>query len=337
MKSTNAIWVGGIATALIVPLGSARADDTSGAQQTQQTQQTHETQYPTGHKTKTTTTTTTTTTPSKNKAKETDQSGAGKADKGDKTSQSDKNTGTVESVTKDTGEAARKANESVVGPKVSRSNDEIARDPKLRPKDNREAKKAGEAVGRATTTAAEGVASVVQDTTRATDAPGPYSPFTLSWSPLGLIVGGRVSIQGEWVPTTHHVILLSPHFVHTSQDVATSTDTTVSQTFTGVGAELGYRYYTGHRGTNGVFIGPSVIGGVYNGSLPNDSHVFTDIGGALDVGFKGIIANHLAIGGGVGIEYLHVSHDFGDLSTAPAAIAASGVKPRLLFELGYGF
>jgi hypothetical protein len=305
---------------LIVSTGSARADDTSI----------------TPHKTKTTTTTTTTTQP-KNKAKETDQSASGKADKGDKTAESDKNTGTVESVTKDTSEAGKKVNESIVGPEVSRTNEEKARDPRLRPKDDREAKKAGEAVGRATTTAAEGVAVVVQDTTRATDAPGPYSPFTLSWNPLGLIVGGRVSIQGEWVPTTHHAVVLSPHFVHTSADVSLATENQVSQTFTGVGAELGYRYYTGHRGTNGVFIGPSVIGGVYNASLPNDDHAFTDIGGALDVGFKGIIANHLAIGGGVGIEYLHVSHDFGDLPTAPAAIAASGVKPRLLFELGYGF
>ncbi len=205
------------------------------------------------------------------------------------------------------------------------------------PKDDREAKQAAEAVGRATTTAAAVVGGAVQDTTRATDGTGSYRPFALEWNPLGLIIGGRVCIQAEWAPVTHHVILFNPFFVHTTADVNTGADTTAHQAFTGGGAELGYRYYTGHRGMNGFFIGPSFIAGAYNAALQDSSETFTTFGVALDVGVQAIVANHLVLGGGVGIEYLNVSHDFGDLPTAPSQIAITGVKPRLLFSAGYGF
>jgi hypothetical protein len=244
---------------------------------------------------------------------------------------------TVEKVSADADKSATKANESVVGTETQQTNEQRARDPKLRPKTDKEAKEAGLAVGRATTTAAEYVATAVEDTTRTTDKPGAYEPFALSVNPLGLIVGGRWSVQAEWAPVTHHVILVSPHIIHSSADIAVSPSTMDSQTFTGFGGELGYRYYTGHRGMNGVFIGPSLIGGVYNAALLSRDQAFTDFGVAADVGFKGLIANHLALGGGVGIEYLHVSHDFGDLPTAQSTIASSGLKPRLLFEAGYAF
>lgn len=234
-------------------------------------------------------------------------------------------------------EAARAANEAVVGAEVQRENERKARESQARLKAEREAKKSGEAVGKTTTTAAEAVATAVADTTRFADPPGPYSPFAIELNPLGLVVGGRWSAQIEWAPVTHHVILASPHFIHTSQDVAVTADTRESETFTGVGGELGYRYYTGHRGMNGVFIGPSLIGGVYNASLLGGNQVFTDYGIAADIGLKGLVADHFAVGGGIGVEYLHVSHDFGDLPTGAAAIAASGVKPRILFEAGYAF
>jgi hypothetical protein len=239
----------------------------------------------------------------------------------------------VEKTTKEGADTARKANEAVVGRETQAENEAKARDSRTRAKDNREAKETGEAVGKTTTTAAE----VVADATRFADPPGPYSPFAIEVNPLGLVVGGRWSAQVEWAPVTHHVILASPHFIHTSQDVAINPDVRESQTYTGVGGELGYRYYTGHRGMNGVFIGPSLIGGVYNASLPAGSQAFTNYGIAADVGLKGLVGDHVALGGGVGIEYLHVSHEFGDLPTGAAAIASTGFKPRLIFEAGYAF
>lgn len=233
---------------------------------------------------------------------------------------------------------AAQANTAVVGKKTESDNERRARDPNLRPKPGG-SKDTAEAVGRTTTTAAEVVGKAVEDTTRATDKPGSYAPFSLEWNPLGLIIGGRVSIQGLWAPTTHHVVVINPHFIHTSADIALTVDPTTksTQTYTGVGGELGYRYYTGHRGMNGVFIGPSLIGGVYNASLPGSDQVFTDWGFAADVGLQEIIGDHFTIGGGVGLEYLHASHDFGDLPAGPSAIAKTGVKPRLLFSGGYAF
>lgn len=236
-----------------------------------------------------------------------------------------------------TDEAAKDANESIVGSDAQSENERQAQDAKLRPKTDKESKDAAQKVGKATTTAAETVGTAVQDTTRSLDAPGKYNPVAVSLNPLGLFVGGRFSITGEWAPVTHHVIALSPHVVNTSADIAVSANNTQSQTYSGFGGEVGYRYYTGHKGMNGVFVGPSLIGGVYNASLPGRDQAFTNIGVAADIGLKYIAWEHLALGGGVGLQYLNVSEDFGDVPNGPSQIAETGIKPRLLFEAGYAF
>jgi hypothetical protein len=233
-------------------------------------------------------------------------------------------------------ESARAANAQVVGERTSRENEQKARNPELRPKEG-EGKEGGQEVGKTTLTAAQIVGEAVADTTRATDKPGSYQPFAAEWNPIGLFVGGRVSLNLEWVPVTHHAIEVSPHFTHTTSDVATSPDVKESQSYTGFGGEIGYRYYTGHRGPNGVFVGPSIIAGAYNASLPGGDKAFTNLGIAADVGAQAILFDHLVVGGGVGIEYLKVSHDFGDLPTSASMIASSGVKPRLLLEAGAAF
>ncbi len=182
-----------------------------------------------------------------------------------------------------------------------------------------------------------GFGRVVRDVTESVDQAGTYNPFAIEVNPLGLFVGGRLSFNAEWAPAVHHALVVSPYFVHTTADIAVSGNATTSQAFTGVGGELGYRYYTGHRGMNGIFVGPSLIAGVYNAGLPNGNQPFTNIGIAADVGVQDVFWNHLIVGGGIGVEYLSVSHDFGDLPTGPSTIASSGVKPRLLLSAGYGF
>jgi hypothetical protein len=182
-----------------------------------------------------------------------------------------------------------------------------------------------------------GFGGIVRDVTRSVDRPGKYNPFSIGLNPLGLFVGGRLSFEAEWAPTVHHAIVVSPHFVHTTADVATGGNTTMSQAFTGIGGEIGYRYYTGHRGMNGIFVGPSLIAGVYNAGLPTGNQAFSNVGLAADVGLQDVLWNHVIVGGGVGLEYLLVSHDFGDLPAGPSTVAASGLKPRMLFTLGYGF
>jgi hypothetical protein len=250
--------------------------------------------------------------------------------------------GVVPRINQEAQQKGNELNEQIVGPATQQQNERSAENPanaskRREQEDKAEARKAANEIGRTTTTAANVVGQEVADVTASTDRPGRYDPFAIEYDPLGLIVGGRVSFNLEWAPITHHVFQLSPHFVHTSADVAVSPSETESQAFTGFGGELGYRYYTGHRGMNGVFVGPSLIAGAYNAGLPSGNQPFTDIGIAADVGIQEIFFNHLVVGGGVGIEYLSVSHDFHDLPTGPATIASSGVKPRFLLEAGYGF
>jgi hypothetical protein len=234
-------------------------------------------------------------------------------------------------------QAGRQANVQAVGEEAQQTNEQRAAnlpDPKQQ---RLSADRLANDIGRVTTTAASVLANGVVDITQGADSQRHYSPFAIEINPLGLIVGGRWSLGLEWAPVTHNVIILSPHFVHTSNDVQVNGDVTALQTFTGAGGELGYRYYTGHGGMSGVFLGPSAIVGVYNAVQPNGNEVFTNVGVAFDVGAQWIFNRHFVVGAGVGIEYLNVSHDFHDVPTSAGEIASSGVKPRLLFALGYGF
>lgn len=248
---------------------------------------------------------------------------------------------TVKEGVKEQEQATEAMQEDLVGKEQQAENVRRAREAedmqKREAEDKRDAREAGEAVGRATTTAATGVIEAGQDVTRALDQPGKYNPIAVTWNPLGSIVGGRVSFNVEYAPVTHHVIIASPHFANPSQDVSVEPGVMRTNRFTGVGGELGYRYYTGSRGMNGIFIGPSLMGGVYNADLMQGSTAFTNIGVALDLGVQQVFWDHLALGAGVGIQYLSVSESFGDLATGPSTIASSGVKPRLLAQAGYAF
>jgi len=254
--------------------------------------------------------------------------------------------GAIDQANSDADRAGQQINQHVVGPKRQRQNEWEAQHPNAdqRRDRNRQGNPSMQApppaareAGQDTENAVTGVSRTVDEATAATDKAGPYRPFAIEYDPLGLFIGGRVSFNLEWVPVTHHAIEVSPHIVHTTSDVAISGSTTESQAFTGVGTEIGYRYYTGHRGANGVFVGPSLIVGAYNAGLPASNQAFTDVGVAADVGLQEIFWDHLVVGGGVGIEYLSVSTDFHDLPTGPSTIASSGIKPRFLLEAGYGF
>jgi hypothetical protein len=175
-----------------------------------------------------------------------------------------------------------------------------------------------------------------EEATRAAER-GKYNPFSIELNPLGFVVGGRASINLEYAPVTHHALVLSPHFVNTTSEIAVSEDRMNTQTFTGGGAELGYRYYSGTRGINGIFVGPSIIGGYFNANLPGGNTGFTNVGLAVDVGYQEVFFDHLVLGAGIGAEYLRVSERFGDLPAAPSAIATTGLKPRLLAQAGYAF
>jgi hypothetical protein len=222
---------------------------------------------------------------------------------------------------------ARDVNKVVVGAPQQRKNDIEAHAPR----------RYGQANMQPNAPAIDERPGVIADVTRWTDKPGDYRPFSAEFNPLGLLIGGRLSFTAEWAPVVHNAIVLNGYYVNTSADVAMSGETFETQTFTGGGGELGYRYYTGHRGMNGIFIGPSLILGSYSASLPHGNQFFTNAGVAVDAGVQTILADHFLVGAGAGIEYLNVSHDFHDLSTGPSTVASSGLKPRVLLSAGYGF
>ena len=185
---------------------------------------------------------------------------------------------------------------------------------------------------------APATSTAVQD--RATDS-APVKPFkslAVEINPLAASIG-RYSIQGEWLPVEHQALVLNPHLDHVSTNVGFGGGATISDSFTGFGTELGYRYYTGSRGANGFFVGPSVLVAHYSESAAGQSTSFNSIGGAVDVGGQFLIGPGVIVGFGVGLQYtknsLNGSTD--GLGFAASAIAGDGLRPRALLTVGYAF
>ncbi len=175
------------------------------------------------------------------------------------------------------------------------------------------------------------------------DAPadGEYKHFSIVANPLALSIG-RYSIQGEWLPALHHALTLNPFYTHASAGTLTvNGDTEDLGTFSGGGAEFGYRFYTGSKGPNGFFVGPSFLIADYSQSGGGEPSVsFTSVGAAFDIGGQGVVGPGIVIGGGFGLQATKNSKDFGstsDLNFASAVIAGGGIRPRFLFHIGYAF
>ena len=160
--------------------------------------------------------------------------------------------------------------------------------------------------------------------------------ISLELNPLGLAVG-RYSIQGEYMLARHHAVTLNPFFTSTSIKV---NDVEVGS-LTGFGGELGYRFYTGSKGANGFFAGPSVLFASYSSSPVGGgaSQSFTALGGAVDIGGQFIIGPGVVLGFGGGLQYTKNSEDLNtaNLNLASAVIAGGGVRPRALLAVGYSF
>lgn len=168
-----------------------------------------------------------------------------------------------------------------------------------------------------------------------------HKSFAIVLNPLAIGIG-RYSIQAEYLPATHHAITLNPFFASVPVTATVNGKEVDLGSLTGFGAELGYRYYTGTKGPNGFFIGPSLLFGAYStdgGGTNAQSKSFTGIGGALDLGGQAVIGPGFTIGGGFGMQYTSVSEDFttDDFNLAGAIIAGGGLRPRFLFAIGWAF
>jgi hypothetical protein len=111
------------------------------------------------------------------------------------------------------------------------------------------------------------------------------------------------------------------------------------------GGEIGYRFYTGANGPQGVFLGPSLvampIAYPYVGAdLRAEVTSFEAYGAALDVGAQAIVDGGLTLGVGIGAMYLAYSPP--PSVAPPAGVAIPGfaephVLPRLLLAAGWSF
>jgi hypothetical protein len=164
--------------------------------------------------------------------------------------------------------------------------------------------------------------------------------IALEVNPLGLAIG-RYSISAEYLLAKHHALTLSPFYANAPVTATINGKEIDGGALTGFGGELGYRYYTGSKGANGFFVGPSALFGVYSQSAPGGatSQSFSAIGGAVDIGGQAIIGPGIVIGGGFGLQYTKNSEelDTANLNLASAVIAGGGVRPRFLLSLGYSF
>ena len=165
--------------------------------------------------------------------------------------------------------------------------------------------------------------------------------ISLELNPLGFAIG-RYGIQGEYMLARHHAVTLNPFYAHAPVTVTVGGKDVDAGSLNGFGGELGYRFYTGDKGANGFFVGPSVLFASYSqsggvGTASSDS--FTSVGGALDVGGQFIIGPGVVVGFGGGLQYTKTSQDIdtANLNLASAIIAGGGIRPRVLLAVGYSF
>ncbi len=80
-----------------------------------------------------------------------------------------------------------------------------------------------------------------------------FKPIALTLNPLSLILT-RIGLNVEYLPAAHHGIMLNPY----GQFISAG-DNANGTKYTNWGAELGYHFYTGSKGANGFFVGPSLV------------------------------------------------------------------------------
>ena len=179
----------------------------------------------------------------------------------------------------------------------------------------------------------------------------PYSDMTpatrrlaITWNPLSYFVAGRIGGSASIMIVSHLGLELTLFHV----DVTTGSDS--NNQFIGWGQELGFRYYSGENGPRGFFIGPSLLLGNYT-AIPlvgGDQIRYRVPGVAVDLGYQALVIDRFVIGLGIGVQYTRPtasspwkwpSDSFRlPQQEFPASIYANaGVRPRVLFAVGFSF
>jgi hypothetical protein len=167
---------------------------------------------------------------------------------------------------------------------------------------------------------------------------------TVTVNPLAVVMG-RYGANVELLPARHHAVHVSGH-VHTFSMamvralVPEHQDRLTGGSVSTVGGELGYRFYTGRSGADGLFAGPSfvVLPLAYPRLGPGalvDLETFHAVAGALDVGAQAVTSSGFTIGGGAGAMILAYNLP-NDPQRLPLQFTPR-VLPRLLLTAGWSF
>jgi hypothetical protein len=160
-----------------------------------------------------------------------------------------------------------------------------------------------------------------------------FRPLALTINPLTLMFG-RFGANVEFLPAEHHAIMLNPYYSSASIELGE-----VRTSYRSLGAELGYHFYTGSKGANGFFVGPSFLmmrteleAQCMNVGCDLDPEAtVSTYGVALDLGGQHVFDNGITLGAGAGLMYLKSSAR----ADGDTVLKFEGVLPRILFTVGY--
>lgn len=160
----------------------------------------------------------------------------------------------------------------------------------------------------------------------------PYYPVAITISPLSFFQT-RFSANAEVMLARHHGLSFSGFVQLYDRDFFL-----VKQASTAFGGEAGYHYYTGTRGADGFWFGPSVLFGRENVRREDfeliESSGVVALGGAFDLGGQLVHRGGFTIGCGAGLGYLASLAGRGEIADA---IRADRLMLRINFQLGWSF
>lgn len=179
-------------------------------------------------------------------------------------------------------------------------------------------------------------------------APSPIEPPVVEPRPVRHFLFGnglallmtRLSVGYELFPARHHSIGIS---VFGQAVGGFASEIMAPGACLGLGTELGYRFYGGHDGPSGPFLGLSVLGGRYlslSRLYRTDTHGegYFQLGGAADVGWALHLDRTIVVALGVGVQYTWVAGASRDtLSEIAQLVSGEGFRPRGNVQVGKTF
>lgn len=166
--------------------------------------------------------------------------------------------------------------------------------------------------------------------------------LALELNPLSGLALHRWGANIILAPFEHHALILNPFHasartypINLFDDAGDPLQLPV-QTFSGWGAELGYRYYSGRGGLRGLFLGPSLIADWMTAHAQNGSQTsYVYYGVAADVGYQVLINDRVSLSLGAGLQYARPDKDIPKQGLMAKYYANATVLPRWLVSIGW--